>query len=340
MAIKDSGVALRDQIIAKLHAAIARRHGTAARLENIVVATLGGSNRTLLFDLVEGNATRRLVFRQETYSLPQSPFIAPHLQFQLLELVHAEGLPVPEPMFELDAGDELERAYVVGFVDGETLPRRLLDGPEFADARALFCAQAGEILGRLHGIAIERAGFLADTPDSRDALAAQLERLDHYAEAHPALELAVRWLERHRPAVAARVLLHGDFRTGNMLVGPRDGIRAVLDWECAHLGAAAEDLAWLCLRSFRFGHVERPVGGFGQRAEFHAAYAAASGQAVDAEAVHWWEVFGFVRWAVLNIMQVHGHQSGERRSPAFAACGRNTSLIEYDLLMTLLGHYH
>ena len=124
-----------------------------------------------------------------------------------------------------------------------------------------------------------------------------------------------------------------------MLVGADDGIRAVLDWECAHLGAAAEDLAWLCLRSFRFGHVDRPVGGFGQRAEFYAAYAAASGRPVDPEAVHWWEVFGFVRWAVLNIMQVHGHLSGERRSPAFAACGRNTSLIEYDLLMTLLGRY-
>jgi len=336
---KDHGVALRDQIIAKLRRAIARRYGASAAVENIVVATLGGSNRTLLFDLVEGAARRRLVFRQETYSLPQSPFIAPHLQFRLLELVHAEGLPVPAPIFELDAADELERAYVVAFVDGETLPRRLLDAPEFAGARALFCAQAGAILGRLHGIAIDRAAFLADTPDSRDALAAQLERLDHYAEAHPALELAVRWLERHRPAAPPRVLLHGDFRTGNMLVGPEDGIRAVLDWECAHLGAAAEDLAWLCLRSFRFGHVERPVGGFGQRDDFYAAYAAASGRAVDPDEVRWWEVFGFVRWAVLNVMQVHGHLSGARRSPAFAACGRNTSLIEYDLLMTLLGHY-
>ena len=109
----DNAVTLREQIIGKLRDAIARRYGAAARVENIVVATLGGSNRTLLFDLVEGAASRRLVFRQETYSLPQSPFIAPHLQFQLLELVHAEGLPVPAPIFELDAADGLERAYVV-----------------------------------------------------------------------------------------------------------------------------------------------------------------------------------------------------------------------------------
>lgn len=327
-----------DTLLERLRAAVTRRFGADARLDNVVVATLGGSNRTLLFDLVEGAARRRLVFRQETYSLPMSPFIAPEQQFRLLGLVHAEGLPVPEPVFEFDAADGLERAHVVGFVDGETLPRRLLDAPEFARARDRFCVEAGEFLGRLHAIAPARAAFLADTPDSRDPLAAQLARLDYYAEAHPAIEVGARWLERHRPAPSAPVLLHGDFRTGNMLMG-QEGIRAVLDWECAHLGAPMEDLAWLCLRSFRFGHVDRPVGGFGQRAEFHAAYAATSGRRVDEDELRWWTLFGFLRWAVLNVMQVHGHMSGERRSPAFAACGRNACLIEYEMLMTLLGHY-
>ena len=338
MGMPESADALRDRIVARLRVAVTRRFGAAARIDNIVVATLGGSNRTLLFDLVEGAACRRLVFRQETYSLPFSPFISPHLQYQLLELVHREGIPVPEPVFEFEPADELDRGYVVAFVEGETLPRRLLEAPAYANARARFCTEAGEILARLHAIDPAAAGFLADTPDSLDPIGAQLARLDFYGEAHPALELGVRWLERHRPPPAPRVLLHGDFRTGNMLMGP-DGIHAVLDWECSHLGGAAEDLGWLCLRAFRFGHVDRPVGGFGQRDAFYAAYEAAGGRAVDPAEVRWWEVFGFVRWAVLNVMQVHGHLSGERRSPAFAACGRNTSMIEYDLLMTLLGHY-
>jgi aminoglycoside phosphotransferase (APT) family kinase protein len=327
-----------EPLLERLRHAVTRRFGAAARIDDVVVATLGGSNRTLLFDLVEGAARRRLVFRQETYRLPMSPFIAPGLQFRLLRLVHAEGLPVPEPVFELDALDGLERAHVVGFVDGETLPRRLLEAPDFERARARFCAQAGEFLGRLHAIAVGRAAFLADTPDTRDPLAAQLARFDYYAEAHPVIEAGLRWLELRRPTPDTRALLHGDFRTGNLLMD-RDGIRAVLDWECAHLGAPMEDLAWLCLRSFRFGHVERPVGGFGQRVEFHAAYAAASGRRVDVEELRWWTIFGFVRWAVLNVMQVHGHLTGARRSPAFAACGRNACLIEYEMLMTLLGHY-
>ena len=323
---------------AKLLAAVRRRFGADARLERIEQATLGGSNLTLLFDLVEGGSSRRLVFRQETYTLPNSPFLAPHPQFRLLQLAARHGLPVPAPVFELAPEDELGRGYVVGCVEGETMPRRLLRDAQFADARALFCRQAGEFLGRLHAIDPTEADFLEETPDSRDPLQAQLSRLDYYAEAHPALEFAVRWLARHRPAAPRRVLLHGDFRVGNMIIGP-DGIRAVLDWECSHLGAPMEDFGWLCLRSWRFGNVDKPVGGIGQRREIYEVYEAVSGHRVDPDEVHWWEIFGFVRWTVLNIMQSHGHWTRERRSAAFAACGRNNCLIEYDLLMTLLGHY-
>jgi hypothetical protein len=50
-------------------------------------------------------------------------------------------------------------------------------------------------------------------------------------------------------------------------------------------------------------------------------------------------VFGLVRWAILNLMQGKGHADGTRRGPVFAACGRNVSPIEYDLLMTLNGRY-
>jgi hypothetical protein len=55
--------------------------------------------------------------------------------------------------------------------------------------------------------------------------------------------------------------------------------------------------------------------------------------------VRYWEVFGLMRWAIINIMQAHGHVFGGRRSVVFAACGRNTSQIEYDLLMTIAGKY-
>ncbi len=119
----------------------------------------------------------------------------------------------------------------------------------------------------------------------------------------------------------------------------RDGLRAVLDWECCHIGSPAEDLGWLCTRSWRFGENDRPVGGFGARKDLLAAYVAAGGGRIDPAEIRYWEIFVLVRWAIYNVWQAHGHVFGKRRSVAFAACGRNTSLVEYDLLMTLAGRY-
>jgi len=321
----------------RLGVALRRRYGDSATIGNVSVATLGGSSRTILFDTQIDGERQALVSRQETYTLDQSPFLAPEKQFKLLELAFRENVPVPEPLFEFDEADGLGRGHVMRRVDGETLPKRLLSDPKFARARTGFVSEAAGILARLHTIDPAAAAFLEDTADSRDPLAAQRTRYEYYGEPHPALDFAFRWLEKRRPEAARRCLVHGDFRTGNMIMDDT-GIRAVLDWECAHLGDPMADLGWLCTRSWRFGCNDKPVGGFGQRDELFAAYRAAGGADVDEQAVRWWEVFGLLRWAMLNIMQVHGHLSG-RRSPVFAACGRNTSLIEYDLLMTIAGRF-
>lgn len=319
-----------------LRAAVRRRFGSTSDIDNISLATLGGSNRTVLFDLTDTQGSRRLVSRQETYTLEHSPFLPPEYQYQLLRIAFAHGVPVPEPVFEFTDEDRLGRGHVVACIDGETLPKRLLTDAGFAGAREVFIEQAGAILARLHAIDPVEVAFLEDVADSRDPLAAQLAHYDHYGHAHPALDFAFRWLEQNRPGSTRRTLVHGDFRNGNMIVGG-EGIRAVLDWECAHLGDPLEDIGWLCTRAWRFGNDDRPVGGFGLRGELYAAYEAAGGQRIDADAVRWWEIFGSLRWALFNIMQIYGHLSGARRSPAFAACGRNTCLIEYDLLMTIAG---
>lgn len=322
---------------AKLRSACRRRYGASADIDNVSVATLGGSSRTILFDLVSANGREALVSRQETYTLDESPFLPPALQFRLLELAYRERVPVPEPLFEFTPDEDLGRGHVMRRVDGETLPKRLLGDPGFARARTGFVAEAAAVLARLHAIDPAHAAFLEHWPDSRDPLAAQRERYDYYGEPHPALDFAFRWLEQRRPLAPRRCLVHGDFRVGNMIMD-NAGIRAVLDWECAHLGDPMADLGWLCARSWRFGFNDKPVGGIGQRAELFVAYEAAGGAKVDPAAVRWWEIFGLLRWALLNVMQVHGHLSG-RRSPVFAACGRNTSLIEYDLLMTIAGRF-
>jgi aminoglycoside phosphotransferase (APT) family kinase protein len=321
-----------------LREAIRRRYGEAARVENVVVPTLGGINRTLIFDLVEGAARRRLVSRQESRGEADSPFLPSGVQFHVMRIAHAHGVPVPEPVFEYEAADGMGNGYVSAFVDGETMPRKILRDAEFAEARSRLTAQAGQTLALLHSMDLAELTFLEQVPDSRDPLRAQRDRLDSYAEAHPAIELGLRWLERNRAREPRRTFLHGNFRNGNLMVG-RDGLRAVLDWECCHIGSPAEDLGWLCTRSWRFGENDRPVGGFGARKDLLDAYVAAGGGRIDPAEIRYWEIFGLVRWAIYNVWQAHGHVFGKRRSVTFAACGRNTSLVEYDLLMTLAGRY-
>ena len=301
-------------------------------------ATLGGSNRTLLFDLVEGAGRRRLVSRQQTYQAGDSPFLAPEEQFRVMWEVYACGLPVPEPVFVYDEADGMDAGFVTGFVAGETTPKRIQADAEASGAGEGMAAQLGTLLGRLHGLPADRFAFLASRADSVDPLAAQRDRYDGYGQIRPVIEYGLHWLDRHRPPLRPAHLVHGDFRLGNFMVQGA-AIASLLDWECAHVGSGAEDIGWLCTRSWRFARPDLAVGGLAGIAPFLAAYAEAGGRVPDVEERRWWEIFGLTRWAILNLMQAEAHMRGTRRGPVYAACGRNTALVEYDLMMTLTGCY-
>ena len=131
-------------------------------------------------------------------------------------------------------------------------------------------------------------------------------------------------------------LVHGDFRNGNFIVGP-DGIRAVLDWELAHLGDPIEDLGWLCVKSWRFGVVDKVVGGFGDVPALLEAYRAAGGAPVDEETLRFWIVLGTIKWGVICVGQAFTHLNGIVRSIELATLGRRVAEMEWDLLDLLDG---
>ena len=244
----------------------------------------------------------------------------------------AAGVPVPE-LF--DHGTEAlgpGRAYLLmQRLDGETIPRRLLRDGAYAAVRPLLARRLGEVLARIHRVDPGSVAGLRRV----DALGEVTGLYEDFAEPRPALEIGLRWLARHRPLPAADALVHGDFRTGNLIVGV-DGLSGVLDWELAHRGDPMHDLGWLCTKAWRFGSAH-PVGGFGARADLMAGYAEGGGIPPDEATQRWWELYGTVRWALLCRRQAARYLSGAEPSIELAVLGRRVCEQEYDVLLAL-GH--
>ncbi|MFW6125066.1 MAG: phosphotransferase family protein [Pirellulales bacterium] len=259
-------------------------------------------------------------------------------EFHVLCVAHREGVMVPRPRWVCADPAVLGAPFLLmDRVEGESVGRRIVRQPELAEAHRRLPAQLGRQLARIHAIDPQEAGLdflparnpgrsFADT--ALDRAAAQLWRM---GEPHPALELALRWLQAHAPTSDSAVLVHGDFRIGNVIVGP-EGLRAVLDWEFAHVGDPAEDLAWPSVRSWRFGVNENRFGGIGEPEEFYAAYEQAGGRPVDRGAVDYWEILGNLRWAVGCMAQAHRHLSGQQQSVELASLGRRTAEMELEVL--------
>jgi len=254
-------------------------------------------------------------------------------EYRLLEAAAAAGVPVPKVQFLLEPEDDIGDGFVMDRIAGETIPRRILRDDEYADARPLLTAQCGAIAAQIHAVDLAGLPELA-IQGPREQIEQYRAILDALGEPHPAFELGLRWLEEHisltGPDAPPR-LVHGDFRNGNFIVGP-EGIRSVLDWELSHLGDPVEDLGWLCVKSWRFGNLDQPVGGFGTTEALLAAYEDAGGEKVDPEHLHYWETFGTLKWGVICEMQCFSHLHGLVRSVELAALGRRIAETEWDLL--------
>lgn len=297
----------------------------------------GASRETWSFEAAtSGAAPVRLVLRRDPPGRPDPETMA--REAAVLPAASRRGIPVPTLIDHGTAGElvaedsatGLGAPYLIsGHVDGETIPRRILRGDEYARARAGLAAELGRVLARIHRIpAAEVSGLPA--PDPLEWLTEHYDGLD---EPLPTVEIALRWLHHHRPAPVGDTLVHGDFRNGNLIVGP-DGLRAVLDWELAHRGDPMEDLGWLCVKAWRFG-APAPVGGFGSRMQLLDGYAEVSGFRPDTGTLNWWEVYGTAKWAVICGMQARRHLSGATRSVELAAVGRRVCEQEHDLLLAL-----
>ena len=290
----------------------------------------GGASRETW--LAEGERGRWVLRRDPEGSVSLVPI---REEFALIDRARAAGVPVPAPIALEPAGGRFGTAgMLMSFVKGTSVAPRILRKPELEEARARLTVQLSNALARIHAIdPAELEGVLPDPgPDPALAQIGEWERqLNEIGEPLPAVELGLRWLRANAPEPSDPRLVHGDFRLGNFIVD-EDGLAAVIDWELAHLGDPAEDIGWLCIRSWRFGNDDKPVAGVGVLDEFIDAYESAGGEPVDRERVRYWEAFGNVKWAIICARQAHDHLSGIRRSHELASLGRRICEPEWDLL--------
>jgi aminoglycoside phosphotransferase (APT) family kinase protein len=326
---------------------VAERSGAAP--ERVRVADLrplaGGASRELWSLDVEigGAAPQRLalVLRRDPPGRPAPG--GPTLEFRLLRAAADAGVPVPRVHW--CAGDAAVLGtpfFLMDRVAGETIPRRLLRDPEYAGARAAMTAQLGAILARIHAIDPDLPDLkdLAATSAGVESARAEVGRIAEgirslAVEPHPVLDLAERWLLARAPEPKRRVVVHGDYRVGNVIFDAT-GVRSILDWELAHVGDPVEDLGWLCVRAWRFGNDALPVGGLGSREELLRAYEEAGGAPVTPEALRFWEACGNFKLALVFITQARAFLDGAP-SVELASLGRRIAEAEEELLALMEG---
>jgi aminoglycoside phosphotransferase (APT) family kinase protein len=251
-----------------------------------------------------------------------------------LQIAAAEaGVPVARVACLLEPGDGLGPGFIMEHVLGETVPKRIFNGEQFAYARTVLPQQCAEALARIHRIdAVD--GVTLKVSDAAGELAQYWRNYQKLEHPHPVFELAFRWLRDNAPAPLDRhVLVHGDFRMGNLMVDA-EGLRAVLDWEISHLGDPMEDFGYLCVPSWRFGNLDLPAGGIATREQIYSAYAAAGGT-VDLARAHYWEVLSTLKWGVIAATMAKTFADGIDASVERGTIARRASETELDLLHLL-----
>lgn len=325
-----------EEISAKLAPVVRRVLGADTTVHALAQLTGGAAKRTYVFTARAGECESQLILQLASRPTALVAELTPRLGAEqdaaLMQAAAVAGVDAPVVRTVLVPGDGLGAGFITEFVQAEALGRKIVHDAAFAPARARFAAQCGINLAAIHRIPTAAHPWLMPYPAAQQ-VEAYARELQHYGVQHPALAYGFAWARQHMPGVSTMALVHGDFRMGN-LMADAEGLRLVLDWEVAHLGDPMQDLAWLCLRTWRFGGA-KPVAGVGEREELFQAYEAAGGRRVDREAVFFWEAFGNLKWAVMALRKGLRHRDGGRPLLEECAIGRRTEEPLWDFFQVL-----
>ncbi|MFQ5556076.1 MAG: phosphotransferase family protein [Acidimicrobiales bacterium] len=325
-----------EPVCAAVEAAFAHE-GTVVSASVAGVASVGAHRSTVFLDLDGDLGPVQVAAQIQPADRVGTEHSLVH-EAAVLTAVRAHGVLAPEVLLATDdpaaAGAPL---LVTRRVHGLAVPRRILRAVQAdRDLRSRLTDQLAQQLALVHSLPVDGLPPSLARPSRAPADAFTDELTETLAQLDvplPAVRLALRWLRRSPPAETARTLVHGDFRNGNIIVDPDGGrgLVTVLDWELAHVGDPMNDLAWLCLRTWRFGEDDHPVGGLGSIKRLRRAYESAGGGWRE-EAFRWWTVARTAWWTLGLARQGRAFRDGLTSSLIMAASGLRVAELEYDLL--------
>ncbi len=259
---------------------------------------------------------------------------------QCMAVARAAGVPEPEVLYVLTPDDGVGAGFLMEWLDGVTLGARIARAPELADVRAKLAFQCGQEMARIHGIDLDASELsrVLRRVEPAEYLAESWDRYKDMPTPQPMIDYAGRWLTEQLDGRGPTelTLVHNDFRNGNVMVDPGEGLNAVLDWETAHIGDPMRDLGWMCTNSWRFGQRHLPVGGFGLYDDLFAGYESVAGHPVDRDRVQYWEVFGSFWWAVGCLSMADRYRMGSDATVERPGIGRRSSECQLDCVNLII----
>lgn len=294
-----------------------------AEARDLVHIPGGASRETWRFTAAAAGESRGMIVRID----PETSLIDTdrRTEYRAVEAAFRAGLPAPEPLFLVEDLAWLGRPFsLTAEVGGCSSSAEAMP----AEHLAAIGRQKWSIMGRLAALEPLALG-LGDVMAATTADTCAVEQLDYWEKVirddslhpNPIAHAALRWLRRNLPPPAQKIsLVHGDFRTGNFLYSPQGEIRAVLDWEMAHLGDPLEDLAWSLDPLWCWSTPDR-AGRLLPHAEAVRLWEEASGLTVDPEVFHWWQIFASIKGIGIWLSSSEDFHSGASKAPILAVAG-------------------
>ena len=229
------------QLVGRLEAWLSARMGQAVQVTDCVRIAGGASRTTYRFALHAPDPpaqSRALVLRLD----PVSSLIETERQreFMALQAFHGTDVPVPQPLWLESSSHALGAPFFImqAIEQAEAGPLKLMALP-YAQHHAHMGEQKWSILGRIAAADPRALGLTQHmpAPDLADCWRHELDYWEAVLDAdelepQPVQRAAIRWMRRHPPPPPARLsVVHGDYRTGNLMIDTQETLHAVLDWK-------------------------------------------------------------------------------------------------------------